>query len=418
MSISYLQNINLGSGDILSTFIEATDNNVTSITDIDYIIQQIHDNRVSSCYKIYVLYPDETINYQIPNEDIKIGGSYDENYQDGQRRSLSFSLYNYDKKYSPDINTLWAGTRLRLDVGLTLSSGVTYWVRKGIYVVDKVTPSLTVGDFTVQVSASDKFAIFENKTGSLETTYEIDVNSDIESVIHDILLMDLGNGNPMDSRPFLYHSSFKGQKTQQSISKSAGETLGSILLELATQLSAEIFYNAQGNLVLVPTNEVDSDESKPLLYNLYESDGDMSSFDFTYDMSSIVNRIIVLGSSTDTSFCKAIAVNDDSSSPLCYQRIGYRTGSVISDSNITTDLLAEERAKYELRQQLILKSSTSLTVDFNPLLSVNNLISITCETFGLECEKFLIQSISCSLDYIGSMSMTVSNIRNFPLLTT
>ena len=110
----------------------------------------------------------------------------------------------------------------------------------------------------------------------------------------------------------------------------------------------------------------------------------------------------------------ATAVNDDSTSPLCYQRIGYRTGQIVNDSNITSQDLADDRSKYELRKQLILKSSVNVSISFNPLLSVNNLIEITDEFFGLDHERFLLQGISCSLDYSGSMSITVSNVRNLP----
>ena len=221
--------------------------------------------------------------------------------------------------------------------------------------------------------------------------------------------MDLKSWNNI-----IYHSSFKGKKTQATISKSAGESYGSILLDLATQLSAEIFYNAMGNLTLVPTNETSLDVDKPLIFDYDAERGQISGLDFSFDMGSIVNRVIVIGSSVTGGVVSATAVNDDAGSPLCYQRIGYRTGSIINDSNISTEILAQERAQYELRKQLILKSSTNVSVLFNPLLSVNNLVTITSEFFGLTHERFLIQSISCSLDYGGVMSITITNIRNLP----
>ena len=363
-----------------------------------------------------MLYSDETINYEIPQEDIKLGGTFDENYQDGQRRSLSFTLYNQDGKYSPNVNNLWAGTRLRLDRGLSTIDGTTLWCETGIFVISQIQNNLTTSERSVQVSAKDKFSLFEGKTGTLETTYEIPVGSEIEQVIKTIQLMSMGDGSPFDSKQMVYHSTLKGKTTQATISKNAGETLGSILLELATQLSAEIFYNAYGNLTIVPTNEVNGDEDKPILYDLTAEDGDLNGLNVSFDLDSIINRVIVTGSSVTGGVVTATAVNDNPGSPLCYQRIGYRTGSVINDSNITTQYLAEERAQYELRKQLILKSSTSINILFNPLLTVNNLITITSEYYGMHHEKFLIQSISCPLDYSGTMSVTISNIRNLPLV--
>ena len=227
----------------------------------------------------------------------------------------------------------------------------------------------------------------------------------------------MGNSYPLDSRGIIYHSSFKGKRTQASISKSAGETLGSILIELATQLSAEIFYNSQGILTLIPTSETTTDQDKPLLANVTGTRGDYNKLSFDFDMTSIINRVIVTGTSnTSNGVFKAVAVNDDPASPLCCQRIGYRTGNVINDSNITSNYLAEERAKYELRKQLILKSSTSLDIAFNPLLTVNSLVAINNTFFEMINQRFLIQSVSCSLDYRGTMSISLSNFANLPFI--
>lgn len=411
---SYTKNLLLSSGDTIPVTLDTYDSYSVHDINILHLIEWMNNNYTYPRWRIYVLFPDETINYEIPQEDIKVGGSFNENYQDGQRRSLSFSLYNESGKYTPNINMFWAGTRLRLDRGIEMSDGITLWFQSGIFIVSNAQNSLNPSEKTVQITCKDKFSLFEDKTGTLETTYEISEGLEIEQVIKGILLTDMGSGVPLDSRPIIYHSSFKGKTIQASISKSAGETYGAILLELATQLSAEIFYNAMGNLTLIPTDETSLDTEKPLIYDFDAEKGQISSLDFTYDMGAIINRIIVVGSSVKGQVVTATAVNDDPGSPLCYQRVGYRTGNIINDSNITTDYLAQERAQYELRKQLILKSSTTVNVLFNPLLSVNNLVTITSEYFGLSHERFLIQSISCSLDYGGVMSITISNIRNLP----
>ena len=104
------QFLNLSSGDILSSEI-TQESYIDQNASISSIIQNISDNYVMSRFRIFVLYPDETINYELPLEDILSGGSYSENYQNGQRRSLSFSLYNVEGKYNPGINNLWAGTK-------------------------------------------------------------------------------------------------------------------------------------------------------------------------------------------------------------------------------------------------------------------------------------------------------------------
>ena len=90
---------------------------------------------------------------------------------------------------------------------------------------------------------------------------------------------------------------------------------------------------------------------------------------------------------------------------------------MINDSNITTDQLAEERAEYELRKKIISESTLSSSVMFNPLLSVNNIVTYTDEEdFDMKRERFLIQSISFNLGYDGLMSLSVSNINNLPFV--
>ncbi len=413
-----LQYISSVSGDILSIATERADYYINQNYNIDEIVSLINNSIITPRFRIFVLYNDETINYEIPIEDIKSGsGSYSENYQNGQRRSLSFALYNEHRQYSTGINGLWAGTRLRLEIGLELQNEDVIWFQKGVYIITNLLPKHSNSETIIEVSASDKFCLFENKTGTLETTYEIPVGSNIEEIIKTILGGDMGNGMPFDTREIIYNSAFKGAVTQVTISKSAGDTYGSILLELATQLSAEIFYNNMGRLTIVPIANVVDDINKPIIYDFDTAKGDMSNLDFSFDLESIVNRVIVIGSSSSGGVYQAVAVNDEPSSPLSVQRIGYRTGEIINDSNITSDILAKERADYELRQQLIIKSSSSINVSFNPLLTVNNLITITDDTYGLTKEKFLLQSISCSLGYEGTMSITISNLNNLPFLT-
>lgn len=411
-----VQYVNLASGEILPFSITKNNEYISTECNADDIVKLINVPNIAPRYKIYVLYPDETINYEIPIEDIKPGGNYNENYQNGTRRSLSFTLDNTNGKYTSSLDKIWIGDRLKFEQGLDIGNDVIIWFHKGVFVVETTTPSMTIGDNSITINAQDKFSLFEGKGGTLDSTYEIPYGTDIQSLISSILLHSNGNDIPYDTQPIIYHSSFQGKKTQVTISKNAGETYGSILLELATQLSAEIFYNSLGYLTLTPLVETTTDDNKPLIFEFDSSKGDISNLNFTFNMNEIINRVIVVGSSKDKGVTKAIAVNDDPSSPLCVQRIGYRTGPIINDSNISNVLLAQDRANYELRKQLILKSSTNVSILFNPLLEVNNLVSITDTFFKLIQERFLISSLSFPIDYSGTMSMTITNIENLNFL--
>ena len=209
----------------------------------------------------------------------------------------------------------------------------------------------------------------------------------------------------VDPQHFLLQRSLEDRRIEAEISKNAGDSRGSLLLDVAEQISCECFYNSLGQLVFAPLNQVTSDVNKPILCHYDTVNGDIGALEFSLDYSNVVNRIVIVGTSLSGGTFTHVAVNDNADSPLCYQRIGYRTGPIITDSNIYSVQLAKERAEYELRQQLILKTSLNLNVLFNPFLEVNNIVTLSDEFFDLRRERFLVQGLSCPLDYSGAMSL-------------
>ena len=264
----------------------------------------------------------------------------------------------------------------------------------------------------VSLSLSDKYAILEGKQGTLETTYEIPVDSDIEQAIVGILTLDNGSGYPIDLKPIIYDRVFKGLKMPYTLSKDAGSTLGEMLLEIGTILNAEIYYNSQGNLCVLSINETTLDTQKASLYDYNEEDREYFSSNANYDFENAINEIQIVGDNINNEIFSAMAQNTNPLSPLCIQRIGRRI-EYINDSNIYSDDLAQQRANYELRKYSILKTTINLNVSFNPLLFVNNLITITDSYYKLKRERFLIQSISYTIGNESQMSISCSNIVNF-----
>ena len=409
-----------GSFDVISGTIEAQNDlsfDYKKYCNLAYIKNLLSRTTIYPRFRIFMCNADDTPKYQIPNEDITSGGSYSENYQNGQRRSLSFTLINNDGRYTPNINGIWANSKVSLEVGLQIPdiNGVI-WFKKGVYVITKANPNHTATNKTVSVECSDKFQILEGSKGMLTETVEIQPGEVIEDVINDILRTGGGDGYPLDTRQILYHSSFKVKTTPLTVSGSGGSNWGSMITQLAEILSAEVFYNSEGRLTFVPIIEVTSDGDKPVIFDFVDTNGDFKDDNFSLDMTSFINKIVVIGSNVNGHTVIAEAVNDDPASPLCYQRIGYRPASPINDSNITNDILAQERADYELRKVLIAKSSLSSNVFFNPILTVNNLVTYTDDFFSLKRERLLLQSVSFSLDYSGLMSISAANIKNLPFV--
>ena len=378
-----------------------------------YIEQYIKNKHIHPRFKIYVLNTDETERYEIPNGDI-LSGSYSENYQSGQRRTLSFQLNNNDGEYTPSINHFWVGQKFSFYIGFNLNEdeNSVVWFKKGIYSCQSQSVDNSSDTKTVSVETADKFSVLEGKNGTLEYSYTINVGEDIEEIVNNILDSDNGSGYMLDQKDIIYSSLFKGRKVISQISESSGATYGSIILKLAEMLSAEVFYNVNGNLTFIPKQEVINDADKPVLFSFDANSGDLMTHNYSFSFDDIVNRIIVIGSNVNGNTCRASSINNAADSPISVSRIGYRTGSVINDSAITSDYLAQERADYELRKVSVVKTSVSNTALLNPLIEVNNLIEITDSFYGIENEKFLVQSISFSLDYSGTMSISSSNINN------
>ena len=62
-------------------------------------------------------------------------GSFSVNLQNGQRRTASVTLRNVDGEFDYNVNNLWFGTEVALDMGLVLSDGTEYYRQMGMNVL-------------------------------------------------------------------------------------------------------------------------------------------------------------------------------------------------------------------------------------------------------------------------------------------
>lgn len=369
-------------------------------------------------FRLCLIHPDSKEKTEIPLRDIEAGASYSENYQNGTRRTLSFSLNNEFGNYTPSINGIWATSYFSLESGFADPvSGFTILFPAGIYSPKSISLSREPGSHDVSIECSDKFSVLEGPLGVFQEAIEFKTGTVIEDIIRDVLGTDTGCGYVIDSTPFFYHPQFKGKKLPYTLSASAGSTMASLLNDIATILSAEIYYNEIGRLCVVPIVETITDYSKPSLFAYSaEKDGKMASNNLSLDIGSYTNAVYVVGSKVDGKTFVAKAVNNNPRSPINISRIGYRYAAPINDTNIVSQYAAQERADYELRKIMIAQGKTSCSLLFNPLLTVNNVIKITDPYYSYKNERFLLQSVSYNINYEGSMSVSVTNINDLPFI--
>lgn len=391
---------------------------LTEEKNIDYakLIRYLERPSIKQRYRVSVLTPNEEPSYVIPERDIALNGiNFTESYQNGQRRNFTLELINTDGRYTPSIEGLWVNDRFRLDIGLEIGNQFI-WFPKGIYIMGDSSLNYSGSEKTVSIQMQDKYAIFEGKTGTLDSAYEIEVGSDICDTIRGILNFTMGNGYIMDYKQPIFDSSFYGKKTQQTIRAEQGENYGSLIDSLATQLSAEYYYNNVGNLCFYPINETVDDSVKPIIWTYKNFDRNIGSFSLNYQNEEIINAVKVVGDNIDSGVYSAVAENTNPASPICVQRIGRRMEAPHSESNVWSEDLAYDLARYYLRKSTFVSVQFSSQVAFNPLLTVNNICEVEDRFLELKRDKLLITSISFTSDS-NVMSVQFCNTSDLPTNT-
>lgn len=387
-------------------------------------------------YKIVILYPDESEYMEIDENDIVDGSiSYTNKYQKGERKTLSFTLINYNGKYTPSSNIkrerytsgnkentkstlytdeVWGDLKFAFYFGF-YHMGKECWFKKGVYCIDSLSGIENDADRTIQFSLSDKFSILSGKQGTLLDTYEIPVGSDAIKVINDLFNMPLGNGYIYDYQPIIYDKRFSNFKTQATIRKDSGDTVASIIDDLATQMSANYYYNDYGCFTLEFLDETITDDNKIVCWEYLNKNYDLYNISYNYNFSEAVNVVKVVGDNINNGVYFATAINDDPRSPICVGRIGNRKEPPITNCNVWNDNMARELAIYNLRKKSLIPLELTATVAFNPLLEVDYLCRVEFPNLGFSNDRCVINSISLSTQD-NSMNLSLTKTEDLDFL--
>ena len=124
-------------------------------------------------------------------------GQININKNNGVRRNCSLNLVDVDKEYLPSENSwFWFNRKFKVYIGLLVSGVGTYWWSQGVY----ITTNASSQDKITQIEGVDKFGFLVGtvKIGMTDTKYIVPVGSTITNVICETLMLDMGNGNPID----------------------------------------------------------------------------------------------------------------------------------------------------------------------------------------------------------------------------
>jgi hypothetical protein len=348
---------------------------------------------------------DESVYQSITSDLINASGSLRISNVNGLRRYLDLTLKNTGGDYLPDIDGLWLGGKIKLWLGEEIN-GEDYWIPQGVFVLNNPDAESYIGSKVLRIKAIDKFGMLDGTVGGeLNSTYIVPVSSNIYTVLRELLNGTSTNDLPTDIRSPVLDQIYASEVTPYTLRKEVEDVLGNVIIELQGMLSANVFYNVNGEMVF----ERDSDDStKGSLWDFSTEEFNYLGATRTYKFNEVYNAVRVIGDNVDGDIALYEAQNINLVSPTSIQNLGYQRTFIINDPIINTDALAEDRANYELKRKTALYSDISLTVIPMYHLDVDNVITLTDASLGLNRDRFLINDITIPLTIGGQMTIQAS----------
>lgn len=366
------------------------------------------------CYKVKVELLDHYENTlgELTTSISNTSGSINISYSQGVRRNCNISVFNYNHKFDLDKHDsdFFINRKFKVYTGIQAYSD-TYWFSQGIFIAQSCSSDNNV----ISISGVDKFGLFTDALNSnkLQTAHSIPCDQKIGNIIKDTICRDMGNGVPTDPILPNIDSSLYDIELPYDIEKTANEYLGDILIEIATALHADIYYDTQGRLVLQP-NIVDEYTMQSLIYEFEENGQEFIEQSYSSDYGNVINIITVTGSNTDDIVCSYTAKNENPQSPLNINNIGAKHGEIEETAMGYSEKRCKDYAEYLLKKQLMLTVSKSISCTPLPHLDVNKVVRINNKKENEEQTDVVIQEITMPLNP-ENFSLSVVNIQYLPV---
>lgn len=361
-------------------------------------------------------------------------GSLSVNLQNGTRRTATVTLSNLDGEYDYNVNQLWFGTKVRLQMGLLLPDGTEYLVPQGVFYIKDPEENFMPTSRTIKLNLVDKWAMLDGTLGgNLDGIYEVPVGSNIFSAINGLLLDDQGNGAPFDDSPAIYTSFYNGKTqtlpdgTSANLTDSPytarfdsfGQSYANVILELNDMLAGWIGYDANGFLRLEASQDDILDISKPILWTFSPSEKQFLGATYSVKNTEVKNEIIRVGQALDGGYAQvgARAQNFDPASDTNINLIGRKVDRQEKAGYYTNDICAA-LAEFELKRQTILKKSVTIRSTQMFHLTENNLVVIRrLDKKGSPYERHLINGFTIPIGQTGEMTINATSVSDFPIAT-
>ena len=190
-----------------------------------------------------------------------------------------------------------------------------------------------------------------------------------------------------------------------------GGTMADVILEYATILCANVYYDVHGRLILEPmidTADDITDTNKEILWNYSVDEKTFLGLTQTFNFDRVYNDIIVLGNIVNGYQFKGRVQNRNPLSNTSIQKIGMKTKEPFEDNQYVSDEQCIELAKYYAKTDTILQKSGSIPSVVLYHIDVNKLVSVSTPNNNMSKELFLITGFSLSAS--GTMTLSVTSV--------
>ena len=361
------------------------------------------------------------------------GGSVTCNLQNGSRWTANVTLANTDGEFDYNVNHIWFGTEIAVDMGMVLDDGTEIYFPMGVYRITSPKENVNPNGNTAEYSLTDKWAGLDGTlNGVLESSYIVNVGTNIFTPISTILSSDRGDGQPYD-RVLPLYTEYYNSMTQTlpdgttvpvtdspytlTVDSDEG-TVADLILGLTDMLVANVGYDATGRLRIDPSQNDILDSDKPVCWRFSQDEAQVVGLAYESKIADVKNDYIVVGLLSESNVqASGRAQNLDPQSSTNVNLIGRRTKRE-SRNEFATDRICEDYAVWQLKRTAILHKAVTVRCNQIFHLAVNELIEIVrTDKDQPEIETHLIQGFTIPMTGTDAMEITAVSVHDFPNVT-
>lgn len=354
------------------------------------------------------------------------------NKQDGVRRTASITLSNLDQEYNINVNKIWIGQQVRILAGIRLPSGEDYLFPQGIFYITNPEETYNPTTKTIRLNLVDKWAGIDGTVGgTLDGIYQINPGDDLFVAAKELLLLDRGNGRPLDPIPPVLDSAYMSKvsyivdgngisteipftQAPYTLRTDAESTYADVLLGVNTMLVSTCGYDNTGRLRFTYANSDVKNTDRPIAWEFSVNERELYSATFMHDFNAMCNDVRVIGATVNGVQVTGRATNRNPASDCCVARVGYHTHTETQSKYYTYEQ-CNELARYYLRRKTIIQKQVTFTS--TPLYHLNEDMLVTLlrpEISGIP-ELYLVTGFTMPLGGTGAMTINAVSVSDIDI---